>query len=317
MLQSPMMTPLLLQAELEAMALEWSKFHLSAEATEKQQEKYKDLYLKQIGVKMSKRETERGYKKRVQDLFDDDNDDKPKAKAAKRPASSCCGSSSGSSSIAVLQVVLSRDRGAVRKCKKLIADLETELQRAKARLPDLEASLQRSESELAAARSEEHTQEDEKPEADADQDGDSDTDLRAHVKAIIEEKGLDNLTAKSVRIDVEGRLGLEEGALKPRKQEISELIDDVIKEIGLNGDDEELIDVTGDIGEQEDTTEQQTSESELMSQQLEHLSVEKVISPSPLPHHRYPITATPSPLPHYRYPITATPLPIRGLRSTC
>ena len=38
------------------MALKWSEFHLSAEATEKQQEKYKDLYLKQIGVRLSKRD---------------------------------------------------------------------------------------------------------------------------------------------------------------------------------------------------------------------------------------------------------------------
>ena len=248
-----MMTPLLLQAHLEAMALKWSEFHLSAEATEKQKEKYKIMYLKQIGVKLSKRDAERSYKRRAQELYDDDDNDKPKEKAAKRPATSCGGCSSSGSSSMDLFYLVSRDKSAVRKCKKLIADLENELQRAKARLPDLEANLQRSEAEFAAARAEERCEEDEKPEADADQDGDA--------------------------------------------------------------SDNEVIDVTGgeEAEEQEDSpTEQQAR----MSQQVEHLSVEKV---SLAAHDRYPVTATLPPLPRYRYryPVTATATPQPLLNHRC
>ena len=63
---------------------------------------------------------------------------------------------------------------------------------------------------------------------------------KADVKAIIDMKGLDNLSAKSVRISLEERLGLEEGALKPAKATISEMIDAVLNDMPQeDGDDEE------------------------------------------------------------------------------
>ena len=64
---------------------------------------------------------------------------------------------------------------------------------------------------------------------------------KADVKAIIEEKGLDNLSAKSVRISLEEKLGMEEGSLKAQKSEISEMIDTVLNELPQdeNGDDDE------------------------------------------------------------------------------
>jgi hypothetical protein len=63
---------------------------------------------------------------------------------------------------------------------------------------------------------------------------------KADVKAIIEQKGLDNLSAKSVRISLEERLGMEEGALKPAKTQISEMIDEVLNEMPqADGDEEE------------------------------------------------------------------------------
>lgn len=64
---------------------------------------------------------------------------------------------------------------------------------------------------------------------------------KADVKAIIEEKGLDNLSAKSVRVSLEERLGMEEGSLKPQKNEISAMIDTVLNELpgAEDGDDDE------------------------------------------------------------------------------
>ena len=63
---------------------------------------------------------------------------------------------------------------------------------------------------------------------------------KADVKAIIEQKGLDNLSAKSVRISLEERLGMEEGALKPAKTQISEMIDEVLNEMPqADGDEDE------------------------------------------------------------------------------
>ena len=56
---------------------------------------------------------------------------------------------------------------------------------------------------------------------------------KADVKAIIDMKGLDNLSAKSVRISLEERLGLEEGALKPAKATISEMIDAVLNDMPI------------------------------------------------------------------------------------
>ena len=62
---------------------------------------------------------------------------------------------------------------------------------------------------------------------------------KADVKAIIEMKGLDNLSAKSVRISLEERLGLEEGSLKSAKSEISEMIDAVLNEMPQGDEDDE------------------------------------------------------------------------------
>ena len=64
-------------------------------------------------------------------------------------------------------------------------------------------------------------------------------ELKPHIAAIIAEVGLDNLSAKTVRESVESKLGLEAGALKPRKKDIADLIDAVINEqdAGDDGDD--------------------------------------------------------------------------------
>jgi hypothetical protein len=64
-------------------------------------------------------------------------------------------------------------------------------------------------------------------------------ELKPHIAAIIAEVGLDNLSAKTVRESVESKLGLEAGALKPRKKDIADLIDAVINEqdAGGGGDD--------------------------------------------------------------------------------
>ena len=53
---------------------------------------------------------------------------------------------------------------------------------------------------------------------------------KAHVAKIIDETGLEHLTAKSVRISLEERLGLEPGSLKSRKTEIADMIDVVLNE---------------------------------------------------------------------------------------
>jgi len=62
---------------------------------------------------------------------------------------------------------------------------------------------------------------------------------KADVKRIIEEKGLDNLSAKSVRISLEEQHGMEEGALKSQKGEISAMIDAVLNEMPPANEDEE------------------------------------------------------------------------------
>ena len=62
---------------------------------------------------------------------------------------------------------------------------------------------------------------------------------KADVKAIIEQKGLDNLSAKSVRISLEEALGMEEGSLKSAKTEISEMIDAVLNEMPQADGDED------------------------------------------------------------------------------
>ena len=60
-------------------------------------------------------------------------------------------------------------------------------------------------------------------------------ELKPHIAAIIAEVGLDNLSAKTVRESVESKLGLEAGALKPRKKDIADLIDAVINEQDAGG----------------------------------------------------------------------------------
>ena len=61
---------------------------------------------------------------------------------------------------------------------------------------------------------------------------------RDDVAAIIKEDGVDNLSAKGVRIRLEEKFGLEPGALKAQKALISTMIDEVINEEG-GGDDAE------------------------------------------------------------------------------
>ena len=58
---------------------------------------------------------------------------------------------------------------------------------------------------------------------------------KADIAAIVEAEGLDNLTAKVVRVKLEEKLGLEPGALKSKKEEISEMIDAVLEVIVVVG----------------------------------------------------------------------------------
>ena len=53
---------------------------------------------------------------------------------------------------------------------------------------------------------------------------------KAHIAEIIDETGLEHLTAKSVRIRLEEQLGLEPGSLKSKKSEIAGMIDAVLNE---------------------------------------------------------------------------------------
>jgi len=57
------------------------------------------------------------------------------------------------------------------------------------------------------------------------------------IAEIIDEDGADNLTAKGVRTKLEAKLGLDAGALKSKKEDISKMIDDVLAE--REGDEEE------------------------------------------------------------------------------
>jgi len=50
------------------------------------------------------------------------------------------------------------------------------------------------------------------------------------IAEIIDEDGADNLTAKGVRTKLEAKLGVEAGALKSKKEDISKMIDDVLAE---------------------------------------------------------------------------------------
>ena len=51
------------------------------------------------------------------------------------------------------------------------------------------------------------------------------------IAEIIDEDGADNLTAKGVRTKLEAKLGVEAGALKSKKEDISKMIDDVLAEV--------------------------------------------------------------------------------------
>ena len=62
---------------------------------------------------------------------------------------------------------------------------------------------------------------------------------QADVAAIIKEEGIESLTAKTVRVKLEAKLGLEPGALKAQKDEISATIDAVLSEDNGDGDDAE------------------------------------------------------------------------------
>ena len=50
----------------------WSEFHVGPDATSQQFEKYKDLYLKQLGIRVAKRADEQDFKRRLVDLTGDD-----------------------------------------------------------------------------------------------------------------------------------------------------------------------------------------------------------------------------------------------------
>ena len=56
-------------------------------------------------------------------------------------------------------------------------------------------------------------------------------DIKPHVAAAITELGLDDLSAKELRESVEAKLGLEAGALKPRRDEIKALVEAAISEV--------------------------------------------------------------------------------------
>lgn len=60
---------------------------------------------------------------------------------------------------------------------------------------------------------------------------------REDVQAIIDAENLESLTAKTVRVKLEERLGLEPGALKPQKEAISTLIDECLN--SGDGDEDE------------------------------------------------------------------------------
>ena len=53
---------------------------------------------------------------------------------------------------------------------------------------------------------------------------------KAAIVAIVDEHGVHDLTAKSVREHLERRAGLDPGSLKPEKARIGEIIDEVLQE---------------------------------------------------------------------------------------
>jgi len=59
------------------------------------------------------------------------------------------------------------------------------------------------------------------------------------IRGIIKEHGVDQLSAKTVRVRLEEKLGLEPGSLKPQKEDIAQNIDKVLEEMQEeNGDDD-------------------------------------------------------------------------------
>jgi len=54
--------------------------------------------------------------------------------------------------------------------------------------------------------------------------------MKEEIAKILKEFGVDNLTAKTVRVKLEEVMGLEPGELKPKKDEISKIIDALIEE---------------------------------------------------------------------------------------
>jgi len=58
------------------------------------------------------------------------------------------------------------------------------------------------------------------------------------IREIIQAHGVDNLSAKTVRVRLEEKLGLESGSLKPNKEDISAKIDQVLEEMNDDNDEE-------------------------------------------------------------------------------
>jgi len=58
----------------------------------------------------------------------------------------------------------------------------------------------------------------------------SPAEMKGHITEILKGSELDNLSAKKVREEIEQRMSLEQGALKPEKDTISKLIDEVLSE---------------------------------------------------------------------------------------
>ena len=54
--------------------------------------------------------------------------------------------------------------------------------------------------------------------------------MKDHIRKIIDDFGVEDLTAKSVRVKLEEVMGLSAGELKPKKEEISALIDAILSE---------------------------------------------------------------------------------------
>jgi len=76
--------------------------------------------------------------------------------------------------------------------------------------------------------------------------------MKEEIRQIVKEVGLETLTAKTVRVKLEQMQGLEPNALKSKKEEISELIDEVIAEMEKEDVKEEADADQGDEDESEE-----------------------------------------------------------------